>query len=184
MFRNYRNFQPLCDPVTHLKNYPIKRVSPGKDQLPPTAFWSITSSGSNNWNYKPVGLMVPSTKGLATPPLPPSPNAFSYEHYKCYEVTGGKPIKQVVPPSPPVRHKADRRRQGHGAVQPGREAARRGNDQIHNVRPPPGLLRDQAKGQAAGGVRAQPVRPRAPEAGPGQAPLRSLKQVLPCQKSR
>jgi hypothetical protein len=89
---------PLCDAQTHLKIYPIKRVSPGKDQLPPHGVQIDNQFGQQVLKVvKPVSLMVPTAKGLAAPPpVPPNPAAFSYEHYKCYKVTGGKNLKQVV----------------------------------------------------------------------------------------
>ena len=82
--------------MTHLKIYPIKRLKPGKDQLPPHGVMVDNQFGQQQLKVgAATGLMVPTTKGLAGPPPPPNPAAYSYEHYKCYKAAG-KALKLPV----------------------------------------------------------------------------------------
>ena len=122
-----KNAEPVFDQVTHLKIYPIKRLKPGKDQLPPHGVMVDNQFGQQQLKVgATTGLMVPTTKGLAGPPPPPNPAAYSYEHYKCYKASRqGAEVAGAA--RRPVRKRAGHRGQGHAAVQSGRQESQRGD---------------------------------------------------------
>jgi len=79
------------DPATHLVRYLIKRQSPRHIQR--TALKITNQLGEIRVNtVKPKLLLVPSAKGLTTPPGQPSATTH-VDHYKCYRVrvTQGSP---------------------------------------------------------------------------------------------
>jgi hypothetical protein len=75
-----KNTEPVQDPQTHLKRYPIT----GPAFTPKTV---VVTNQFGQFVIRVTGprfLLVPSRKSLTAAPPGPNPNAPGFEHYKCY----------------------------------------------------------------------------------------------------
>jgi ELWxxDGT repeat protein len=76
--------RPLVDAATHLEGYRIRPAHRGGDLVtgPLTVtnvLGTVTLVGRG-----PARLLVPTAKGLVTPPSPPDPQQHDVDHYACY----------------------------------------------------------------------------------------------------